>query len=459
MLHTKKLYNIMALALSRIEACTNDHDLERMRNLSDDHLKELMEGLKRRFPDLFNKVTGDVAEIFELQLWESSLVEELELYVQESDHKEELIFLVKTLDSFLEDTVYSCVPADEEQYWFQSLNDNYNVCKICLLPRLKCGWEHKNRNAYTSYSMDYYMRNFYYLHEADLKGYRMQHILMPRELFRRAVRRGEIRVMVSPVSAREIVKVTEPYIKNNVRYVSVDPISDEEEKYLQVNLDRILKMGIEDKADILLLPEMLGTEQIVEELGQLESAYDEGMPCLTICPSIWRQHHNYCSILDDTGERVCEQHKHHGVDLTRWSAKEDIESDQTIYVLHCNGIGRIAVAICKDFLITKYLRILVEKLKVNLLLVPSFTKQDYQFEALSSKYIDLDCNVIWVNACAARWLEETGEMQASVTMACLPGRHGVTRLKRGINDLCQGNYECNGTCRFIYRIKGNEVDR
>ncbi len=455
MLQIKRLYNIMALALKKIEICTKERDLERMRNFTDDHVTELTERVKERFPDLFEKDTRNVAEIFELQLWESPLGEDLELYLRETNHKEELVFLVKALDSFLEDTVYGCMPVDQEQYWFQSLNDNYDECKICLLPRLKCGWEHESRDAYTSYNMDYYLRNFYYLHKEDLQDYKAQHILMPRELFREAVSRGELRVMVSPVSGKEIIKVSKPYTRDNTCYVSVDPMKKEDEKHLKENLDKILERGTAKQTDILLLPEMLGTEEIAEELGDV--VYGGNGPCLTICPSIWKEHRNFCRILDDTGENICEQQKHYGVDLKRWSAKEDIESDRIIYILHCDGIGRIAVAICKDFLITKYLRILVEKLKVNLLLVPSFTKQDYQFEALSSKYIELDCNVIWVNACAARWLEQSGEMQASATLACLSGRHGVSRLKMGINDLCQGNYECKGTCGYIYQIKGKEV--
>ena len=56
---------------------------------------------------------------------------------------------------------------------------------------------------------------------------------------------------------------------------------------------------------------------------------------------------------------------YHGVDLKlgQHQVKEDIHSDQKIYILHCYGIGRIAIMICKDFLITSYLKILADIIK------------------------------------------------------------------------------------------------
>lgn len=456
MLRIKELYNVMALALGKVEERMDEHDFERMRNLDDTYEIALTEELKRKFPDMFDKDTRNVSEASEWSLRNSSLVEDLEMYLRSSDNKEELVFLVKCLDSFLEETFYGSIPADQEQYRFQSLNDNYTDCQIYLLPRLKCGWEHRNRNAYTSYHIDFYLRHFYYVHEGELDVYNVQHILMPRETFGEAVCRGELRVMVSPVSGDRIVNMTEPYIRDNIRFISVNPILCDEEECLKKNIIKVLEEAVLQEADILLFPEMLGTDGIVEKLGHeisdRENILNNEFPCLTVCPTVWAQHRNYCKILDDIGELVCEQQKHHGVDLKKWSAKEDIESDKMIYILHCEGIGRIAVAICKDFLITSYLRILADRLKVNLLLVPSFTGRDYQFRILAPKYGDLDCNVIWINTCSARWLEDSGEMQASVTLAYLPGNRGVSQSEMGINELCQGQHVCDGTCEYMYRI-------
>ena len=452
----KELYNVLSLALIKVEECINEHDFEMMRSIKPDYETALVESLKSKFPDMFDKDTRNVSEASEWNLERSFLVKDLKNYLTDILDKEELVYLVKYLDSFLEDTFYGCVPVDQEQYHFLCLNDNVSECHLYLLPRMQCRWEHRNREAYTSYSIYYYLRNFYYYLEKDLRGYIVQHILMPRDLFREALRRKELRVMVSPVTGDKVVEVTEPYERDHTSFVAVKPMKPVMEGRLQTDLLNVLKRAVEEQADLLVYPEMLGTEELVEclscELDVRENILDNGFPRLTMCPTIWKQNCNYCRILDDMGDMVCEQQKHHGVDL-RIRSKEDIKSDRKIYILHCHGIGRIAVAICKDFILTDYLEILAKHLKVSLLLVPSCTNQDYQFRGSASKYPEKDCNVIWINTCSARWLDDHGEANASVSLAYLPGRRGNlnTEIKETA-DFYRYRCEYGGTCVYTYHI-------
>lgn len=453
----KELYNVLSLALIKVESCADERDFEKMRNMTENHETALVERLKEQFPDMFDEDTRNVSEVSEWHLKASPLVDDLRRYLMDAPDKEELILLVKYLDSFLEDSFYGCIPTDQEQYHFISLNDNFAECHIFLLPRMRCRWEHQNREAYTSYNIYYYLRNFYYINESDLRDYNVQHIIMPRDLFREALRRKELRVMVSPVTGEHVVEVTEPYVRDNTSYVSVKPIKPDIESRLRIDLLNILKKAVNEQADLLVYPEMLGTEELVEclscELDIRDNIFDNGFPRLTMCPTIWLRNRNYCRVLDDIGETVCEQQKHHGVDLKQGRVKEDIVSDRTIYILHCNGIGRIAVAICKDFIITDYLKILVEQLKVSLLLVPSFTDQDYQFKELASKYPEKDCNVIWINTCSARWLDKDEEMKASVSLAYLPGRRGNLNTKvKETADFYGDQYGCGRICAYTYHI-------
>lgn len=452
----KELYNVLSLALMKVGKCTNERDFEDMRNLTVDYETALVERLKEKFPDMFDKDTGNVSEASEWHLNGSSLVKDLKNYLTDASDKRELIMLVKYLDSFLEDTFYGCIPVDQEQYRFFCLNDNFSECRICLLPRLQCRWEHQNREAYTSYNIDYYLRNFYFFYEKDLRDYEVQHILMPRDLFREALRKKELSVMVSPVTGDKVVEVTEPYVREDKRFVAVKPMRPDIENRIRVDLLNVLRKAADEQADLLIYPEMLGTEDLAEclacELDVRENIHDNGFPRLTVCPTIWKQNRNCCRILDDMGDVVCEQQKHHGVDL-KDRLKEDIQSDRKIYILHCYGIGRIAVAICKDFILTDYLKILVEHLKVSLLLVPSFTNQDYQFRGLASKYPEKDCNVIWINTCSARWLNKDGKAEASVSLAYLPGRRGILNNEiKGTEDFNRFRCGYGGICAYTYHI-------
>lgn len=477
MQYTKKLYNVMAHALEQVECVTNERDFERLRTATEKYEIEITNELKRKFPDLFDRDTRNTAIISEWKLCNSSLISDLERNLDSIGNKDELVFLVKCLDAFLEDTFYECIPIDQEEYHFSCLNDNFMECGIYLMPRVLCGWEHQNRDAYSSYSIFYYLRNFYYFHQNDVRDFTVENILMPKKLFRRAIRKGEFQVMVSSVTCEQVVETTKPYTRSGSQFISIEPMELGKEKRIKKKVLEVVELAARQEVDMLIFPEMLGTENIVEKiahtLDEREDIPDNTFPVLTMCPTIWKEHRNFCRVLNDMGAAICEQQKHYGVDLPdhicrdhngglkknkgqkRHYVKEDIKSNQKIYILHCYGIGRLAVAICKDFIMTAYLRMLVEKLKVSLIVVPSFTCNDYQFERMIPKYGILDCNVIWLNTCSARWLNDEGKMAAAVTRAFLPSQKGVDEQQKGIKDFCGNEYKCKEKCIHTYRIRLN----
>ena len=387
------------------------------------------------------------------------LAEKVGVYVCFQEDLTTLVYLVRHLDMFLEDSVYRFIPIDQDFWKFESLNDNVESCGLRLLPRVPCNWEHNSRDAYMAYSLFFYLRNFYYVDIEEEGEYVIQHILMPQTTFHRALQKGELSVCVSPVTGENVVQVTEPYTRDHKDFISVKPLEETAEQKLKAQILSILEKAAKQEADILLLPEMLGStgirDSIQQELEGRERIPDNEFPRLTVCPSIWEERRNSCAVLDDMGEQLFEQQKHFGAYLKKLGAKEDIVSDNKVYILHCRGIGRVAVAICKDFLMTSYLKLLVETFKVSLLFVPSFTSGDYQFEILLEKYGEQDCDVVWVNTCASRWLDPQGEMGTAVTRAYLPGRWGNTnsRLKMYMEELCGKQYKCDGTCLCTYKIR------
>ncbi|MCI8418721.1 MAG: hypothetical protein HFI33_14705 [Lachnospiraceae bacterium] len=458
----RELYNIMAVALRNILNGTKERDFERLRNIEPSYERSIIENIKRIIPQLFDMDTLNVAELSERQLRDGFLVGKLAHCVASTKDMTILIYLVKHLDIYLEDSVYRCIPIDQDIWRFESLNDNFRECGLRLLPRLACNWEHKNRDAYHSYTMLFYMKNFYYVNSKEEEEYIVEHILLPQTTFYHALKRGELCVCVSPVTGENVVQVTEKYTRDNEELIAVEPLVPEVEQRLQEQILSVLEKAALQKADILLLPELLGSTgirvSIQLELEKRQRIPDNEFPKLTVCPSAWEERRNSCAVLDDMGELLFEQQKHYGADLKKWGAKEDIVSDKKIYILHCKGVGRVAIAICKDFLMTSYLEILIETLKVNLLLVPSFTTGDYQFKTCSDKYGYQDCDVVWVNTCASRWSNSQGQMTTAVTRAYLPGKWGNSRLKAYMEELCDKQYKCDGTCLYTYGIRLEEEE-
>lgn len=64
-------------------------------------------------------------------------------------------------------------------------------------------------------------------------------------------------------------------------------------------------------------------------------------------------------------------------------------------------MGRMGILICKDFLIDDNRKLLCDILKTTLILVPSFTTGEHNFEILLSQKFQNDCNIAWCNTCSA----------------------------------------------------------
>lgn len=56
---------------------------------------------------------------------------------------------------------------------------------------------------------------------------------------------------------------------------------------------------------------------------------------------------------------------------------EGIRPDYEIYVLHCQGIGRMVIAVCRDALIAEYMFLLLNIIKSTLRIIPSFSTGSY----------------------------------------------------------------------------------
>ena len=112
---------------------------------------------------------------------------------------------------------------------------------------------------------------------------------------------------------------------------------------------------------------------------------------------------NTVTVLDRFGNVICRQNKQYPFcleyDRTVWM--EDIRTNMVVNIIHYEGIGRIAILICKDFLTTRYMEQLMRCFKLTLIIVPSFSTGSYDFCQSFDVCAHDDCNVIWINTCAA----------------------------------------------------------
>ncbi len=125
-------------------------------------------------------------------------------------------------------------------------------------------------------------------------------------------------------------------------------------------------------------------------------------------------------------------------------------------IFHFEGIGRIAILICKDFLTTKYMEQLMRCFKLTLIIVPSFSTGSYDFRQSSDLCAHDDCNVVWINTCAAiekgkeRNFENIGYVRKRVSRSDDEAQM-LSKLP-----ICDGAFKgvCNHDCIYYETIKG-----
>ena len=112
--------------------------------------------------------------------------------------------------------------------------------------------------------------------------------------------------------------------------------------------------------------------------------------------------------------------------------------------------------ICKDFLTTKYMEQLMRCFKLTLILVPSFSTGSYDFRQTLDLCAHDDCNVVWINTCAAI---EKGKEQNFEAIGAV--RKRISRKDDESHTLCKMppcdkafTGTCNHDCMFYETLAG-----
>lgn len=456
-----KFYNAMAEILREITDCAPPKFFVDYEVLSPHKRKRINEELREALPELFDSGTGQYIEIiFHKERYTEDFFVRLTRLrkncIKNSDYAL-LVCLLEKLDQGLEKRAEAELELGEEFKFIKMLNGNGDDTKIQLLPRAMCSWERSSRGRQHFSSLGNYLRNYYYIDMKEAKGYKFRHVLISSGVFSDAYANGRLRIGVSPINNSTDLKLKQ-YELEHKELFALEGLSDSEA--LADNIKRILDRAASEHVDIMVFPEMLGTEEICEMIKEdLEALFFNGFdqyPALVVMPSIWKNHTNTSVVLNHYGEEVCRNQKqtpfvYTGEDGLNY--QEDLSADGIVYVFHCKRIGRIVLPICKDFLNRDYRRMLTDMLKATLIISPSFSTGNYDFlqVMLSSGYID--CCAAWINTCSAQRLSGAKEENFDIIGAFyVTGKNsdiGFVKLNR--KEGCKLG-SCSAACLFIQDI-------
>ena len=402
-----KYFDWMAVLIRKVLDAEQFSDKDFQSILCDKENKKYL-NLRCKFPELICE-SGTFKSIRRMDL-KASFYERIKCTVMEEDVYS-MQLLLYYMDRAIEDCFQTWIGFEDDVDSYNSLNQNLKETHIGIIKKVKCKWEHTTVNN----NLRGILSKFYFIDYKKCQDFVVKNIVLdPQMIFR-----GEkklFRIAISPVTREKAVIFSDPYERKNERtgarqyLFRVEGIANEDEitKKVITNIHKAGKSG----ADILVFPEMLGTQKMLERTIALLQKEKKKCPCLIVFPSIWKkteadlENENKSAVVLN-GERVLFEQKKYG---DFWYSKDGIpiyedinreKQDQILYVIHIEGLGRICILICYDYLEEENREKIIKNVCPTLVCSPSFSTGSFHFKILSGKYFDQNCNWVWCNTCAA----------------------------------------------------------
>ena len=316
-----------------------------------------------------------------------------------------LLGLLQILDQSLASLLVGAMAEFEQESFSIVLNTNRETVGMGILPRCSCVWERKHRLVHRYNNLESFLYNILLIDNAVLGELIDEHFFLKKKMFPRFKERNSIKVAATPLRRERHFKV-QLTDKDKVQYFNIEY----DESAFESDNELIWKkvcIAAENGSDVVVFPELLGNAEtanyVSRKIKALSPADADKIPSLIILPSYWEKNRNVVTVLDKFGNVVCKQNKQNPFRkvFNGEGYLEQIESNLVVNILHYEGIGRIAIMVCRDFLETEYLQQIMRCFKLTLIIVPSFSTGSYDFRRSFDLCAHEDCNVVWVNSCAA----------------------------------------------------------
>ena len=392
-----------------------------------------------------------------------SLYSRIEVYISGLQSRKDyysMIALLQVLDEALNSLLLEKIRSYQSDDFSVVLNTNRETTGIGLLPRCSCIWERRHRLSYSYNRLDNFLFHFLLLESSILGELIDKHIFLPDDFFRDFRDDRQLKIAASPLRRERHFSI-EKYELNDIQYLRVDyhhekKADDNEEIW------RRITTAAENKCDIIVFPELMGNSEtqnvISQRLRSLPLEEQNKMPSLIILPSVWEKNMNTATVLDRFGNIILRQSKQNQFRMENNGTAflEDIRTNMVVNILHYEGIGRISILICKDFLTTKYMEQLMRCFKLTLIIVPSFSTGSYDFCQSFDLCAHDDCNVIWINTCAAMKKGKEDNFRNIGYVRKRIGRHDDDSQKLCEMPVCKNAFsgKCGRDCLYFETIRG-----
>ena len=405
-------------------------------------------------PEIRKLTAADVTDDFldSLKALIDGLKKEVDYYA--------LLGLLQILDQSMVQLLNEAIAEFEQESFSIVLNTNRETVGVGILPRCSCVWERKHRLVHRYNNLESFLYNILLIENSVLGELIDEHFFLKKELFPRFKERNAVKIAATPLRRERNFKV-QLTDKDKVQYFNIEyenPSFDSDNELIW----KKIWTAAENESDIVVFPELLGNAEMVKfvsnKIKALSPADADKIPSLIVLPSYWEKNRNVVTVMDKFGNVICKQNKQNpfrkvfgGVGYL-----EQINSNLVVNILHFEGIGRIAVMVCRDFLETEYMQQLMRCFKLTLIIVPSFSTGSYDFRRSFDLCAHEDCNVVWINSCAALIKGKEANFQDIGYVRKRISRNEDEAQMLYKMPICNGafNDECAHDCIYYETIQG-----
>ncbi|XMB72252.1 hypothetical protein RJI07_09120 [Mycoplasmatota bacterium WC30] len=237
----------------------------------------------------------------------------------------------------------------------------------------------------------------------------------------RVISYNDMRYIKNLTSDKKIQFTFVPFIKEKFReYFEVDenlktgdfsvigPLNEEKNSELleryKKTLYEVYNSGV--YPEFVIFPEMILTDDIVYNLPKIIEGLDLKKSSLILAGTHWKDNKNTAYLYNHKGSLIASQNKYFAFDYKTKAGYKMVErinnsnDDHILNILDIEGIGRIAIFICKDLKSDEYLNLL-RLVNVDMVFAPSYSESNDVLSEVNNLAENYLCTTVFLNACSS----------------------------------------------------------
>jgi predicted amidohydrolase len=352
-------------------------------------------------------------------------------------NKEEIYRLAVEVEKRL--NMYSAWQNRGVIYRMDPLNINVDKTGIAIYPHIKPRWDTKKSERNRERRFNASFTNYMMIRREDISPFDIAvHYWNDDGLLQKTEKGWKLRVAMSPVMDSAMLKTEEKETASGctVRVTGLQNDQEVIERELQIFDEIFLK-----EYGIIIFPEILGTETVLNEIKSRMREYPERC-CFVVTPTICRDGKNTLVVLGPGGIECLQQEKTTPAILVTKDGREereDLSYEKQVHVLVTHELGLVAFAICAELLDPDFYHLIVDTLQADTIICPSFSPGIVAFHDTLLKGAAAKILQLYINTCSAKEVSKKGAVAEPLGFVQVPysdRKYHLWDIKR----------ECQGRC-------------